>query len=275
MLKINDLTIYINKNENLATSNKKKSLLIKNANINLEPGKFSLLTGSNGAGKSSLVKGVLGHPDLETEGKIILDDIDISNFDTTSKAQAGLFLSFQQPPEVEGVRFIDFARESYNRTHEPKDAIDIYSFAEIFSNLVDRVGLNKDDRVKEFDADTQNSRKKSRVKSSKKTEASISDLENQNNFDYETRELNVGFSGGERKKSELLQLLLLKPKYALLDEIDTGLDQDSLKIMYEIIIDLAKVNKTGFLIITHRQDIRDYLPIDKEYNLKNGIITCR
>jgi len=275
MLKINDLTIYINKNENLATSNKKKSLLIKNANINLEPGKFSLLTGSNGAGKSSLVKGVLGHPDLETEGKIILDDIDISNFDTTSKAQAGLFLSFQQPPEVEGVRFIDFARESYNRTHEPKDAIDIYSFAEIFSNLVDRVGLNKDDRVKEFDADTQNSRTRSSVKSDKRKEVSISEIDNKNKFDYETRELNVGFSGGERKKSELLQLLLLKPKYALLDEIDTGLDQDSLKIMYEIIIDLAKVNKTGFLIITHRQDIRDYLPIDKEYNLKNGIITCR
>ena len=252
MLKIKDLTIKLKSVDTTKTSENKTKSIIKKASLDIIPGKIYLLTGSNGAGKSTLVKGVLGHPDLTTEGIINIDGKDISNLSTSDKAKEGIFLSFQQPPEVEGVRFIDFARESYNRTHDPKNAIDIYTFTEKFSEYIKKVGFNNNhEAITDYKDDEH-------------------DL-----IDYETRELNVGFSGGERKKSELLQLVLLKPRYALLDELDTGLDKESLNTMYKIILELATENNTGFLIITHRQDIKEYLPIEKEYYLKNGQISSK
>jgi Fe-S cluster assembly ATP-binding protein len=203
----------------------------KAINLTIKPGEIHLITGSNGAGKSTLVKGLFKYPGIEVSGKVELDGKDISNYKTEEIAKAGLFISHQTPVEIPGIKYLDFLRLSYNSTREEAERIDLWTFVDIFNDAVKRVGLPKE---------------------------------------FIDRELNAGFSGGEKKKSEILQMLILEPKYAFLDEIDSGLDIKSTKNIYDIINETAKIKKTGFIIITHNPKISDYIKPTMIHVLKDG-----
>lgn len=224
MLIIHDLTI------NIFETNE---TVLDKINLSIKPGEIVLLTGPNGSGKSTLAKAILGHPTIKTTGKISIEKIDISKFPTAKRAQTGVFLAHQTPPEIPGVKYVQFLREAYNSQHEAKDRIDVWQTYELIEQNSKPSGL----------------------------ESNL--LE---------RDLNSGFSGGERKKSELLQLLTLKPKYAILDEIDSGMDIKSVKITYKLITEMAKTNKTGFLIISHNPNIEKLLKIDKKIEIKDKTV---
>jgi Fe-S cluster assembly ATP-binding protein len=227
MLKITNLTAEI------IEVGKIKRLLNK-ISLQIQPGEIHVLMGPNGAGKSSLVKAIMGYPELKIGGKISLNDVDISAQTPDIRSKAGLFISHQHPVEIPGVRLLEFLKTAYNEQREPKDRVDVWSFLTIFQNALKETGLPED---------------------------------------FTDRELNAGFSGGEKKKSELLQLIVLKPKYAVLDEIDSGLDVDSLKQVYSAVTKLAKENQTGFLIITHNPEVLNHIKPTKIHILKKGKIT--
>jgi Fe-S cluster assembly ATP-binding protein len=205
----------------------------ENVNLEINPGEVHLIVGPNGAGKSTLAKGLLKYPGIDVTGEILLDNVDVSKYTTEQIAKEGLFLSHQAPVEIPGVKYLDFLRLSYNATRPEEQRVDLWTFVDIFNDAVKRVGLPKN---------------------------------------FIDRELNAGFSGGEKKKSEILQMLILQPKYAILDEIDSGLDVDSTKRIYDLIKESTEKDNTGFLIITHNVKIFDYITPTKIHMLKDGTI---
>lgn len=213
-------------------ANKSKTIL-ESVDIQLKPGEIHLLMGSNGAGKSTLSKAIMGYPEIDVEGSIKLDDKEIITEATDVRSRAGLFISHQQPVEIPGVKLLEFMKTAYNGQRESKDRVDIWAFLTIFEKAIKEAGLPEE---------------------------------------FVDRELNAGFSGGEKKKSEVLQLLVLKPKYAILDEIDSGLDIDAVKLIYTIINKLAQESKSGFLLITHNPNILEYIKPDKVHILSKGKI---
>lgn len=208
--------------------------ILENINLDIEQGELHLLIGPNGAGKSTLLKGIMNLGEIEKEGKIILDSLDISDLETDQISKKGVFVSFQHPVEIPGVHLTEFLRNSYNLLH-PEDRYDPWSFREYFDELADKVGFNSE---------------------------------------FGDRDLNTGFSGGEKKRSEILQMLILKPKYALLDEVDSGLDVDSMKRIFSLINEIKKSKKTGILLISHNTNILQYLSPDKVHLLSGGRITA-
>ena len=215
--------------DNLYVSVNDKQTL-KGVSLEIEKGKIHALMGPNGSGKSTLAHALMGHPKYRIEkGKILLDGEDITFLPPNERAKKGLFLSFQHPVEVTGVKLINFLRTAYNTVH------------------------NKNTSVVEFH----------RLLKEKMQELSMSP-------DMIKRSLNEGFSGGEKKRAEILQLMLLQPKFAILDETDSGLDVDALRIVAHGINNVKK--NMGILIITHHQRILDYLTPDKVSVLNNGVI---
>lgn len=202
-------------------------------NLKVEPGEIHIIVGSNGAGKSTLAKGIFKYPGIEITGKLELNNQDLSNSSTEEITKAGLFLSHQTPVEIPGVKYLDFLRLAYNNTRAENESVDLWTFVDIFNEAVKKVGLPKD---------------------------------------FIERELNAGFSGGEKKKSEILQLIILEPKYAFLDEIDSGLDVASIKNIYDHINEIAKTKKTGFVIITHNTKILESIKPTKIHLLKDGTL---
>jgi len=191
--------------------------------------------GPNGSGKSTLCKSLMGNPVYTIDsGKIIVDGEDVTEDETDERAREGLFLGFQYPSEISGISTAEFLRESINARREENDE-DPIKQPEFKGRM--------DDALDMLDMDDE----------------------------YARRYLNDGFSGGEKKRNEILQLAVLQPKYAILDEIDSGLDIDALKIVANGINRLADQDR-GFLMITHYQRILDYVQPDRVHVMVDGKI---
>jgi len=216
--------------KNLSVEVEKKQI-IDNLNLTLEKGKIYALMGPNGSGKSTLANAIMGNPKYKiTSGKIFLDGKNIVSLSPDKKAKKGLFLSFQYPLEIEGVKIYDFLKQAFNSLNNKK--ISAFKFKELINQKAKELGIKEE-------------------------------------FIY--RYLNQGFSGGEKKKSEILQLLVLNPKVAILDETDSGLDIDSLKTIATGIKKYMDKNKIC-LVITHYKRILDYLNPDKIFIMISGKI---
>ena len=178
--------------ENLHVSIEGKEI-IKGLNLEINGGEIHAVMGPNGTGKSTLASAIMGHPKYEiTEGSVFLDNEDVLEMEVDERAKAGLFLAMQYPSEVSGVTNADFLRSAINARREEGDEISLMKFI-------------------------------------KKLDGKMAELDMGEEFAQ--RYLNEGFSGGEKKRNEILQLMMLEPKIAVLDEIDSGLDIDALKVV--------------------------------------------
>ncbi len=207
--------------------------ILKGLNLELEAGKVHAIMGPNGAGKSTLSKAIVGHYDVEvTGGDITYNGKSIVAMDAEERALNGIFLSFQQPVEIPGVNNAYFLRTALNAKlkHEGKDELNAAEFLRLMKGHLEMLGM-KSDMI--------------------------------------SRSLNEGFSGGEKKRNEILQMLILEPKVIILDEIDSGLDIDALRQVSEG-INKMKDTKRTFLVITHYSRILDYIEPDYIHVLKDG-----
>lgn len=204
--------------ENLKVKVKDK-IILDNFNLEIKSGEIHVIMGPNGVGKSTLSKVIMGHPDYEIiEGNIYYNDILLNDLTTDKRANLGIFLGMQLPPEIEGVTNADMLRTALHSKLE--DNFKLYEFIKELDNVVDSLKMNKD---------------------------------------MIHRGVNQGFSGGERKKNEILQMNILKPTMVLLDEIDSGLDVDSLKIVGEEVYKYFKLENPGMLLVTHYERLLDYI----------------
>ncbi|MEX2534866.1 MAG: Fe-S cluster assembly ATPase SufC [Trueperaceae bacterium] len=196
-------------------------------------GEVHALMGPNGSGKSTLAKIIAGDPSYEvTSGDIIVDGASILEMEPDERARAGLYLAFQYPVEVPGVSIANFLRLAINARREEDDEIGVMEFYNKLQAAVKT--LNWDDSIIE-------------------------------------RNLHEGFSGGEKKRSEILQLLVLEPRYAILDETDSGLDVDALKVVSQG-VNAARGPDFGALVITHYQRLLNYIVPDRVHVMVAGRI---
>jgi len=197
-------------------------MILKGVNLKINEGEIHAIMGPNGSGKSTLANVIMGNPKFEvTEGDILFKGQSILDLDTDERAKLGLFMSFQSPEEIEGVKMRQFLLNSY-RNINPEDDSSALKVNRKIMDLSDVVSLDKV---------------------------------------FLDRYVNTGFSGGEKKKSEILQMGLISPKLTILDEIDSGLDVDALRVVSESINKFTNENM-GMLMITHYQRILNYVKPD-------------
>lgn len=197
-------------------------LIIKELNLKINRGEIHAIMGKNGSGKSTLAKVISGHPLYKVEkGKIFFKNQDITDCEPDKRSHQGIFLGFQYPVEVPGVSNIDFLRLAYNSKRKSlnREPIDPLTFFDLVNKETEKINMD-----------------------------SI----------FLNRYLNEGFSGGEKKKNEILQMSLLKSELSILDEIDSGLDVDALKDISENILKFHNSNNT-IIIITHYQKLIEYI----------------
>ncbi|MGK7937043.1 MAG: Fe-S cluster assembly ATPase SufC [Xenococcaceae cyanobacterium] len=209
--------------------------ILKGVNLEIKAGEVHAIMGRNGSGKSTLSKIIAGHPDYEvTGGEIIYQGENILDKEPNERALDGIFLAFQYPLEIPGVSNLDFLRVAYNakRKHQGLEEIDTFDFEDLVEEKLEVV----------------------KMKSS-----------------FLERSLNEGFSGGEKKRNEILQMALLDPTLIILDEIDSGLDIDALKIVAEGVNQLKTPDK-GYLVITHYQRLLNYITPDFVHVMQDGKI---
>nr|WP_232321279.1 MULTISPECIES: Fe-S cluster assembly ATPase SufC [Sporosarcina] len=207
--------------------------ILKGVTLTINTNEIHAIMGPNGTGKSTLAAAIMGHPKYEvTSGSILLDGEDVLAMEVDERARAGLFLAMQYPSEITGVTNADFLRSGVNARREEGDEISLMKF------------------IREMDSKME-----------------VLEMEE----DMATRYLNEGFSGGEKKRNEILQLMMLKPKFAVLDEIDSGLDIDALKIVSKG-INQMRGEGFGCLIITHYQRLLDYITPDHVHIIMQGKI---
>ncbi len=250
MLEIKNLKV------NLAEEKKE---IIHGVSLNINQGEIHLLNGKNGSGKSTLVNALMGNPSFKvTEGSIkirdegfpinILNkidsekitkiknkekyDLDLNEMNPTERALSGLYLATQYPTEIPGVNLMSFLRLIYNSRKPKEEQLSVFKFKKLAEEKAEIIH-------------------------------------------YPThllkRNLNEGFSGGEKKKTEILQMLILNPKYIFLDEIDSGLDKNSVKEVFEGLKTFKNLSKTSsIVIITHYDRVYDYLKIDKVHEMSDG-----
>ena len=202
--------------------------ILKGVNLKVEAGKIHALMGPNGSGKSTLANVIMGNPKYEIiKGQILLNEEDITELSPTERAKKGLFLSFQYPSEIEGVTISNFLRTALNNIRKEKE-LEKISVLDFRNLLKEKLNLLKMDE------------------------------------NFSERYLNEGFSGGEKKRSEILQLVVLNPKIAILDESDSGTDIDALKIIASNINNLIdNDNDKVILIITHYKRILEHVKPNK------------
>ncbi|WP_102028547.1 Fe-S cluster assembly ATPase SufC [Salirhabdus sp. Marseille-P4669] len=205
--------------------------ILKGVNLTINTGEFHAVMGPNGTGKSTLASAIMGHPKYEvTQGSIHIDGKDVLEMEVDERAKAGLFLAMQYPSEISGVTNSDFLRSSINARREEGDEIPLMKFIKEMDGTMDFLEMDKN---------------------------------------MAQRYLNEGFSGGEKKRNEILQLMLLKPAIAILDEIDSGLDIDALKVVSKG-INKMRGEDFGCLIITHYQRLLEYVTPDKVHVMMQG-----
>ncbi|RLV14177.1 Fe-S cluster assembly ATPase SufC [Streptococcus iniae] len=205
--------------------------ILKGVNLTLKSGEIAAIMGPNGTGKSTLSAAIMGNPNYEvTQGEILFDGIDILELEVDERARMGLFLAMQYPSEIPGITNAEFIRAAMNAGKEDEDKISVRDFITKLDQKMELLGM------KEEMAD---------------------------------RYLNEGFSGGEKKRNEILQLLMLEPKFALLDEIDSGLDIDALKVVSKGVNEMRGDN-FGAMIITHYQRLLNYITPDKVHVMMDG-----
>ncbi len=210
--------------------------ILKGVDLTVNTEEVLALMGPNGSGKSTLANTIMGHPSLEvTEGSITFDGVDITEADADERARAGLFMAFQYPVAIPGVTITKYLRMVMNAHREARGEADI--------------------SLKEF----------------RKTVEAAMELTNVPK-EFSARYLNDGFSGGEKKRLEILQLALQKPKVAVLDETDSGLDIDALNVVANGVNTVAKDAGMGVLIITHYQRILHIVRPDRVSILFDGRI---
>jgi len=206
--------------------------ILKGITLTIKSGEFHAIMGPNGTGKSTLAAAIMGHPKFEvTKGSITLNGEDVLEMEVDERARAGLFLAMQYPSEISGVTTSDFLRSSINARREEGNEISLMKF------------------IKEMDG-------------------ALDELEIDQNMAQ--RYLNEGFSGGEKKRNEILQLMMLKPGIAILDEIDSGLDIDALKIVSDAVNKVREETGLGCLIITHYQRLLNYIKPDFVHVVMQG-----
>lgn len=218
--------------KNLHVSIEDKEIL-KGVDLTIKGGEFHAVMGPNGTGKSTLASAIMGHPKYEvTEGSITLDGEDVLEMEVDERARAGLFLAMQYPSEISGVTTSDFLRSAINAKREEGDEIPLMKFIKKLDKDLDYLDIDQN---------------------------------------MATRYLNEGFSGGEKKRNEILQLMQLEPNIAILDEIDSGLDIDALKVVSKGINKMRSDN-FGCLIITHYQRLLNYITPDFVHVMMQGRI---
>ncbi len=207
--------------------------ILKGVDLTIKGGEFHAVMGPNGTGKSTLASAIMGHPRYEvTKGTILLDGEDVLEMEVDERAQAGLFLAMQYPSEVTGITNSDFLRSAINAKREEGDEIPLMKFIKEMDSTMDLLEIDKN---------------------------------------MAQRYLNEGFSGGEKKRNEILQLMMLEPAIAILDEIDSGLDIDALKIVSDG-INKMRNDAFGCLIITHYQRLLNYITPDYVHVMMQGRI---
>ncbi len=204
--------------------------VVKEVSLTVRPGEIHAIMGPNGAGKSSFAEALMGHPALKTKGSIMLDKKELIRMPPDERAKLGLFLAFQHPEEIEGVRVSSFIRKV--RSESEKDLDSMMEAHQELVRTAKALGLDES---------------------------------------FVSRDINMGFSGGEKKRLEVLQLLALKPKMIILDEVDSGLDVDGIKLISKAISKLNDGTR-GFLIITHYPRILKYIKPDAVHVMVKGMI---
>ncbi len=209
--------------------------ILKGVNLEVEPGKVHAIMGPNGSGKSTLSYVLSGRPGYEvTEGTAHLGDVDLLDIEPEERAAAGLFLAFQYPVEIPGVGNMTFLRTAVNAQRKARGEEEM-SAAEFLKVIRAKAKTLKIDA------------------------------------DMLKRPVNVGFSGGEKKRNEILQMAMLEPKMCILDETDSGLDVDAMKLVSEGVNALRDEGR-GFLVITHYQRLLDHIKPDVVHIMADGRI---
>ncbi len=220
--------------ENLKANIDGKEIL-HGLNLEVKPGEIHAIMGPNGSGKSTLASVLAGKEEFEvTEGSVSFDGKDLLEMAAEDRAREGMFLAFQYPVEIPGVSNANFMKTSVNeiRKHRGQDALDAMDFLQLM-----------------------------------KEKAALVELDSQ----FLTRSVNQGFSGGEKKRNEIFQMAMLEPKLAVLDETDSGLDIDALRVVASGVNKLKNENNS-FVVITHYQRLLDYIVPDYVHVLYKGRI---
>jgi Fe-S cluster assembly ATP-binding protein len=226
--------------KNLHVSLEDGTEIVKGVHLTVKAGEVHAVMGPNGSGKSTLAYALMGHPAYRiTEGQILLDGDDVTELGADERAQRGLFLAFQYPHAVPGVTVTSFLRSAINAIRKARAS-----------------GVDDPIPVKEFRTELLGAMDKLKVPR-----------------DLARRYLNEGFSGGEKKRVEILQMALLRPRIAILDETDSGLDIDALKIVARGVQDLVGPDM-GALVITHYQRILNYIAPDYVHVFVDGGIVA-
>ena len=209
--------------------------ILKGISLTVTPGEVHAVMGPNGSGKSTLAQVLAGHPAYEvTAGSVSYEGKDLLEMEPEERAQAGIFLAFQYPVEIPGVSNAYFLRAAYNEIRKARgeEEIDPMSFADLMDEKMKLVEMEGD---------------------------------------MLTRSVNTGFSGGEKKRNEILQMAVLEPKLAILDETDSGLDIDALRIVAHGVNSLRRPDNAT-IVVTHYQRLLNYIVPDYVHVLANGRI---
>jgi len=209
--------------------------ILKGIDLEVKAGEVHAIMGPNGSGKSTTSKILAGHPSYEvTEGSVVFDGEDIAELDPQERALKGIFMGFQYPTEIPGVNNAQFLRMAYNAKlkYLGQDEVDAFDFEAILTEKMSQLSMNPN---------------------------------------FKERMLNSGYSGGEKKRNEILQMSILEPKLAILDETDSGLDIDALRIVAEGINRLRSPERS-VILITHYQRLLDYVKPDVVHVLSGGKI---
>jgi len=207
--------------------------ILKGLSLEVPPGEVHAIMGPNGSGKSTLAKVIAGHEDYEvTGGAVTMDGEDLLDLGIDERSRAGLFLAFQYPAEVPGVTMANFIRAARQARLPEGEEIDAVVYYKELYEKMDQLGIDRR---------------------------------------FTSRSVNEGFSGGEKKRNEVLQMMMLEPGYCVMDETDSGLDIDALKVVASGVNSMRSPGR-GFLVITHYQRLLDYIEPDYVHVLADGQI---